>query len=85
MIHLDLKPQDEDFGPISVAQNADIDEMERILATLGYDAPRLVLAKAWERYSTDYHCISWLPIGMLTDHDIAGYLLEQLEPCTTQD
>ena len=85
MIHLDLKPQDIEALSLSPGQSADVDRMETILANLGYDAPRAVLATAWERYSSDHYCMGWMPLGVMFDNTVADYLFEYLEPCTTQD
>jgi len=79
-IQLRLKPEPPDY-PLGPEAQADLDKLRLILKIRGYEASDNTIRVAWEKYSDDSLCMSWLGLDAVgSDDKVFEKIMEYLEP-----
>lgn len=61
-------------------ESVDIHRIHNILLAKDCIAPAITIKEAWEKYSADSLCISWLDTIDMTDEYIYTKIMDYLEP-----
>lgn len=74
-----LKQKPEYLTKLSAAILKDVSRIRDILNDKGYVAAEATIVKAWEKYSDETMCISWLPIDKMTNDWVFSTIMNYLE------